>query len=130
MTTRVAAEVAFATPTALGEGALWDVATQRLHWIDILGHKVFAFDPTNGSNLAYDVGEDIGTIVLSRNGKWLVALKSGVAVLDPATGRKTALVNPEPTKGGNRLNEPPERRQVRPQGALLGGQRRRGRPTR
>lgn len=105
MSERVTAEVAFPTPALLGEGALWDAAYRRLYWIDILGHKVCCFDPVNGSNLAYDTGEDVGTVVLSQNGKLVVALKSGVAALDPATGRLQSLVVPEVDRPGNRLND-------------------------
>jgi sugar lactone lactonase YvrE len=105
MTSRIGAEVVFPAAAALGEGALWDVATERLYWVDIVGHKACCFDPKAQSNLAYDVGEDVGTVVLARNGKWVVALRSGVAVLDPATGSVTPLVTPEVDRRGNRLND-------------------------
>ena len=33
------------TKAQLGEGAIWNDALQRLHWIDISGWQVFTYDP-------------------------------------------------------------------------------------
>ncbi len=98
-------EVAFPSPCLLGEGALWDERSERLHWVDILGHKAFAFDPANGSNLAFDVGELVGTVVLSENSQWVLGLKSGFAWLNPDTGKVTAIADPESDNPVTRLND-------------------------
>jgi sugar lactone lactonase YvrE len=95
----------FPSDCQLGEGSLWDTAQQRLYWVDIIAHKVFAFDPRNGSNLAFDVGESVGTVVLTKNDKLLLALRRGFAWLDPATGRLTHLVDPESDNPATRFND-------------------------
>lgn len=102
---RVIAEVVFPQPSELGEGALWDVSRGLLYWVDIVQHKVFAFDPNNRSNLAYDVGEDVGTVVLTENDQLLLALRSGFAVLDPTTGDLRRLGDPEEDKPHTRFND-------------------------
>lgn len=99
------AEVVVPASCQLGEGSLWDVAHARLFWVDIVGQRVFAYDPISGHNLEYDVGEDVGTVVVAENGKLVLGLRSGVASFDPATGQVTPLVRPEPNEPGNRLND-------------------------
>jgi sugar lactone lactonase YvrE len=68
-------EVAFHHPSELGEGAIWDEQQGVLYWVDIIGNKVNRFDPRNRSNLAYDVGESVGTVVLSRDSRLLLGVR-------------------------------------------------------
>jgi len=95
----------FRMPCDLGEGSLWDEQGQVLYWIDIVQNKVFRFDPKNGSNLAFDVGENVGTVVLTINDKLLVALRTGFAWLNPETGRLTRITDPESDKPHTRFND-------------------------
>ena len=95
----------FRMPCALGEGSLWDEQGQVLYWIDIVQNKVFRFDPKNGSNLAFDVGENVGTVVVTINDKLLVALRTGFAWLNPETGRLTRITDPESDKPHTRFND-------------------------
>jgi sugar lactone lactonase YvrE len=78
----------------LGEGAIWNPALQRLHWIDIEAHRVFTFDPATGDNRACDVGQRVGTVVPRRAGGLMLALQAGFAALDLGTGRVTPLAPP------------------------------------
>jgi 3-hydroxyacyl-CoA dehydrogenase, NAD binding domain/SMP-30/Gluconolactonase/LRE-like region len=48
----------------LGEGPLWDVAEQRLYWIDSLGAKVHSCDADGGAARTWDVPEHIGSLAL------------------------------------------------------------------
>jgi sugar lactone lactonase YvrE len=102
---RTEAEVVVRASCQLGEGSLWDVEQALLYWVDIVGQRVFAYDPVEGSNVEYFVSEDVGTVVVARNGKLVLGLRSGVASFDPSTGQVTPLVAPEPQKPGNRLND-------------------------
>jgi sugar lactone lactonase YvrE len=79
---------------ALGEGAIWNRALQRLHWVDISGHRVFTYDPATGENRAADVGQMVGTVVPRVGGGLLLALHEGFATLDLATGGLTLLPRP------------------------------------
>ena len=87
----IRAEVVFPIRAQLGEGSLWDPETQRLWWVDILQNKVSVFDPRNRSNLAFDVAENVGTVVLSEDDSLIVALRSGIHRLDPESGATTRL---------------------------------------
>jgi sugar lactone lactonase YvrE len=78
----------------LGEGAIWNAALQRLHWVDIEAHRVFTYDPATGENRACDVGQKVGTVVPRRGGGLMLALHEGFAALDPDTGRLRLLPRP------------------------------------
>ncbi len=99
------AEVAFRSRCLLGEGSLWDPAAQRLLWVDIADHKVFSFDPQSGTNVVHDVGESVGTVVPSQNGRLLVALRQSLAVLDPGSGEIRPLVPSIDEPIGHRFND-------------------------
>ena len=79
---------------ALGEGAIWNRALQRLHWVDISGHRVFTYDPASGENRPYDVGQMVGTVVPRVGGGLLLARHDGFATLDLATGEVNSLPRP------------------------------------
>lgn len=87
-------EPALDLPAELGEGAIWNTALQRLHWLDIEGHKVFTYDPATGENRACDVGQRVGTVVPRARGGLMVALQEGIAELDPDSGRLTMRPRP------------------------------------
>ncbi|HUJ41985.1 MAG TPA: SMP-30/gluconolactonase/LRE family protein [Opitutaceae bacterium] len=78
----------------LGEGAIWNDAIRRLHWIDIEAHRVFTFDPATGENRACNVGQRIGTVVPRARGGLMLALQDGFASLDLETGRVTPPLRP------------------------------------
>jgi sugar lactone lactonase YvrE len=74
-------------PAELGEGAVWNSALQRLHWIDITGQRVFTYDPATGENRGHDVGQMVGTVVPRAAGGLMLAVHEGFAALDPVSGR-------------------------------------------
>jgi L-arabinonolactonase len=73
----------------VGEGPVWDVATQQLYWIDILGKMVYCLNPASGNTRNWSVPNIIGSMAIRRDGNALVALANGVHVLDFATGECT-----------------------------------------
>jgi sugar lactone lactonase YvrE len=99
------AEIILRRTSTLGEGALWDAEKQRLYWVDILEHKVFCFDPKTGENQEFDVGEEVGTVVLTQDEMLLVALSSGIALLDPKTQKITRLSDPRQHASEGRFND-------------------------
>src|SRR5690606_3671306 len=69
----------------LGEGTLWDEATQRLWWVDIYGKRLFRYDPQARSHEGFDLPQVVGTVVVRDDGRLLVAQGCDVSTFDPET---------------------------------------------
>jgi sugar lactone lactonase YvrE len=90
----------------LGEGPLWDVDQQRLYWIDSLGCRVFRCTARGTEFRSWLVPAPIGSMALRADGGGaVVALATGIALLDFATGEVTPVADPEPDLVANRLND-------------------------
>lgn len=71
---------------SVGEGPLWDVQSQRLHWIDILARAVHCLKPVSGQTQRWSVPNIIGSMAISQDGNAIVALANRVHRLDFTTG--------------------------------------------
>ncbi len=91
--------------TTLGEGPLWDVDEQRLYWIDSFDGRVFRCTPEGGEVRSWDVPMKIGSMALRKGGGAVVSLARGFHFLDFKTGDVELIVDPEPDKEANRLND-------------------------
>ena len=89
----------------LGEGPLWDVAEQRLYWIDSLGAMVHSCDVDGGAPRSWRVPEHIGSLALRAKGGAIAALRDGFYELDLATGGCRKLADPDPDKPRVRMND-------------------------
>ena len=89
----------------LGEGSLWDAELGRLLWVDIVQRRVLVHDPSAGTCMELDAGDVVGTVVVARNGRLVVALRDRIAVLDAESGAITDLVAVGPTRAGLRCND-------------------------
>ena len=67
------AEVALDVHAQLGEGPVWDERMQRLYFVDIMGHRVHAFDPVTKADVSFDVGRPVGAVVLREDGGLVLA---------------------------------------------------------
>ncbi len=89
-----------------GEGIIFDRRRARLYWVDILAGLVFEADPASGEIRSWNVGQPVGCVALSVDtDRLLVGLRDGFAFLDTATGRVSPVVDPEPDRPDNRLND-------------------------
>ena len=86
-----------------GEGPIW--WQQALYFVDIEGHRVHRFDPADGSEKSWDVGQRVGTVVPRESGGFVVAGDHGLLFLDEETGHLTAIADPEADKPDNRFND-------------------------
>lgn len=86
-----------------GEGPIW--TGDRLLYVDIEGHKVISYDPEKGSELVWDVGERVGTVVPRAAGGLVIAGDRGFSFLDETSGKVTPIADPEPEKENNRFND-------------------------
>jgi len=94
-----------ATQCKLGEGPLWDVATQTLYFVDIRGRCYYRWSAATGALTRVDVGVTVAALTLRAEGGLLLATNAGLQAWDEATGRLTPLVNPEPDRPFNRFND-------------------------
>ena len=89
----------------LGEGPLWDVAEQRLYWIDSHGKSVHRCDAEGRGLESWTVPEHIGSMCLREQGGAVVSLRNGFHFLDLATGEVQLIADPEPDFRRTRLND-------------------------
>jgi sugar lactone lactonase YvrE len=88
-----------------GEGPVWCDRDQVLWWCDIDGNKLHRFDPKAGIDREWDLGEPVACLSLHEAGGLVLALKSGFARFDPATGAVERLATPEADEPANRFND-------------------------
>jgi sugar lactone lactonase YvrE len=90
----------------VGECPFWDTATGSLFWVDIRRPSLNQ-QAANGARLAsWPLPDPVGAFaLLEGESRALVALASGLAILDLATGCLLSLTDPEPDRPHNRLNE-------------------------
>jgi len=97
-------EVLVDVKTILARAAL-DVAEQRLYWIDSFGMNVFRCTHDGREIRAWDVPQKIGSMALRKQGGAVLSLARGFHFLDFKTGEVELIVDPEPDKPNNRIND-------------------------
>lgn len=98
-------ELALDAKAELGEGPIWDAATSRLLFVDIMRGRVHEFDPASGSDRLYEIGEPVGALTPTTRGDCVLATKSGFRRLDRATGTTSPLALVEADIDDNRMND-------------------------
>ncbi|NIP85361.1 MAG: SMP-30/gluconolactonase/LRE family protein [Planctomycetales bacterium] len=99
------AELVLDAAAELGEGALWDVARQKLWWVDIEPGQLHCFDPATGSDQTYQINQRVGTVVVRERGGLVLAVEQGFAAYDLDTQKLTVIHDPETHLPGNRFND-------------------------
>ena len=98
-------EVLVDVKTTLGEGPLWDVDEQRLYWIDSFDGRVFRCTADGREIRSWDVPQKIGSMALRKQGGAVLSLQRGFYFLNFRTGEVELIVDPEPDKPNNRIND-------------------------
>jgi sugar lactone lactonase YvrE len=91
------------TRSRWGEGPVW--WKNSLYYVDIEGHRVHRFTPSDNSESSWEIGQRVGTVVPRESGGLLIAGDHGIAFLDEETGTLTPIADPEPDKPDNRFND-------------------------
>jgi sugar lactone lactonase YvrE len=86
-----------------GEGPLWWHGA--LYFVDIEGQRVHRFDPADGHEKSWEIGQRVGCVVPRDSGGLLIAGDHGLFFLDEESGQLTAITDPEPDKPDNRFND-------------------------
>lgn len=95
----------FGPVCALGEGPLWDVAEQRLYWVDSAGKAIYRVAPDGGDLRRWQAPGEVGAIALREGGGAVVTIATGIYLLDFETGRFDLLADLESDIAGNRMND-------------------------
>jgi len=74
-----------------GECPQWDEARQRLYWVDMRAPALHAHEPASGVSLCWEMPAWIGCYGLRRDGRLVVALRTGLQLFDPRDGSLSAL---------------------------------------
>ncbi|MEI8037465.1 MAG: SMP-30/gluconolactonase/LRE family protein [Verrucomicrobiota bacterium] len=86
-----------------GESPIWWQGA--LYFVDIAGQRVHRYDPADGSERAWDVGQRVGTVVPRASGGLVIAGDHGLFFLDEDSGALTPIADPERDLPGNRFND-------------------------
>jgi sugar lactone lactonase YvrE len=87
-------QVLFDTPMQLGECPLWDPHEAALYWIDIAGLAVHRHHPDSGAHSSWPLPSEPGCIARTLDGGIVVAMRSGLAMLDTRNGSLTPIAAP------------------------------------
>ncbi len=90
---------------ALGEGPVWDEARQALWFVDILAPALYRLDWPSRALTRHAMPSPIGSLGLADGARLVVALRTGVYLFDPRDESLSFLVNPEPDRPLNRMND-------------------------
>ncbi len=82
-------QVLLDVPMLLGECPLWHPDEASLYWIDIAGFAVHRFHPKSGHHSLWLLPSEPGCIARSARGGLVVAMRSGLAILDTSSGTLT-----------------------------------------
>jgi sugar lactone lactonase YvrE len=98
-------EIAVRGTDVLGECPIWDERACRLWWVDSRAPAVRSSALDGGSVHAMALPEPVGSIAFRESGGLLAATKSGIHLLDPASGSLERIANPEAHLPENRFND-------------------------
>ncbi|MFO1302412.1 MAG: SMP-30/gluconolactonase/LRE family protein [Burkholderiales bacterium] len=88
----------------LGESVIWHPVEQVLYWVDVRAPALYRLE-RNGSVTTIPLPGLAGAVVPRRAGGLAIALQDGFYTLDTRTGTATRIVDPEPDKPENRIND-------------------------
>jgi sugar lactone lactonase YvrE len=93
-----------ARPVEVTECPVWDAARRRLHFVDIHGLRIVSIDWDSGALSEIATPEPVACIGLAGDSHFVAGLKSGLALVDRASGSCEPL-GTFSIDDGNRLND-------------------------
>lgn len=87
----------------LGEGPVW--VDGALWFTDIKRRQIHRYEPATGARRSWDAPEQIGFVLPAEGGGFIAGLMSGLHRFDEAKGAFAAMVEMEPERPNNRLND-------------------------
>lgn len=89
----------------IGESPLWDQERGVLWFVDIPKPAIYCLDPRSRRVSTHIMPALTASLGIADQGKLIVAMRNGVHLWDPSTGRLEFMVHPEPDLPINRLND-------------------------
>jgi D-xylonolactonase len=89
----------------LGEGPVWVERDRALWFVDIKKRQVHRFDPSSNDRKSWTAPEQVGFILPAEGGGFVAGLQSGLYRFDEGSGAFDLIVEVEPHKPDNRLND-------------------------
>jgi len=89
----------------VGEGAIWCSQKQVLYWVDIPAGILHCFNPADGVNQSWEMGEALGCFSLTDRSTIVLALSSGFYEFFPETRQKYYLSGPNVDDLKQRFND-------------------------
>lgn len=87
------------------ESPFWDAESGCIWLVDMSRPALIRTHPETGETQTWNMPETIGSFALCEGGGAIVALRSGVYLLDLDADRLTPFATPEPDRPDNRLND-------------------------
>lgn len=97
-------KLVLAAQDVVGESAVWDDRRGRLVWVDIIGRRIHALDPANGSHEVWRLGGRPTSIGLRADSGAIVGMERQICLWD-WQGQPMPVIEVEPQLPANRLNE-------------------------
>jgi sugar lactone lactonase YvrE len=98
-------ECVWSLQAELGEGPLWSAPDNALWFVDIKKDRIHRYEPSSGRKRNYETPPSPSFLVAEEGGTFVVGLKAGLYRFDPKTGDFALLLEVEPERPGNRLND-------------------------
>ena len=98
-------DIALDVRAELGEGPIWDARLKRLLFVDINRGEVHSYNPSDGTDAIFEIGQPVGAITPTTRGDWVAAARDGFFRVDPSTGATTLLAMVEADRPDNRMND-------------------------
>ncbi len=90
----------------LGESPFWDEPTQSLFWVDIRAPRLHRHSAQGAALATWTLPAPIGCFALLEDGqRAVVCLSDGLWLLDLGTGQLVHMLDPEPDRPTNRMND-------------------------
>jgi sugar lactone lactonase YvrE len=97
--------VAWALEAELGEGPVWVERDQALWFVDIKKQLIHRFDPASGDKQSWEAPQQVGFLFPAESGGFVAGLHHGLYRFDERDGSFELIVEVEPDKPNNRLND-------------------------
>ncbi len=95
----------WAIAAELGEGPVWVERDPALWFVDIKKHRIHCYDSANGDRRSWEAPEEVGFILPAERGGFVAGLQSGLYHFDEKSGAFELIVEVEPDRPANRIND-------------------------